>query len=86
MPRQSSPKAEPERYETLMQRLQDVVARLEIGELPLAEALALYEEGVALAARCQQLLDAAELRVQQLRVGVDGVELAPWSDDRARDD
>lgn len=64
-----------------MQRLQQVVERLEAGGLPLAEALALYEEGVALSARCQQLLDAAELRVQQLRVGGDGVELVPWSDE-----
>ena len=66
-------------YEALMQRLQEVVARLETGELPLASAVALYEEGVALAAQCQQLLEAAELRVQQLSVGIDGVEETPWS-------
>ena len=53
-------------YETLMARLVAVVERLEHGELPLAEALALYEEGVALGAACQRLLDTAELRVQQL--------------------
>lgn len=82
MPRQktSADDATPS-YEALTQRLQQVVARLETGELPLAEALALYEEGVALAARCQQLLDAAELRVQQLSVGVDGLEVAPWRDE-----
>ena len=66
-------------YEAQIQRLQQVVERLETGELPLAEALALYEEGVALAARCQQVLEAAELRVQQLFVSVDGVGVAPWS-------
>jgi exodeoxyribonuclease VII small subunit len=54
-------------YETLYARLQEVVARLEAGELPLAETLTLYEQGVRLAAECQQLLDAAELRVQQLQ-------------------
>src|SRR5688500_4595728 len=53
-------------YETLMARLVAVVERLEHGELPLAEALALYEEGVGLGAACQRLLDTAELRVQQL--------------------
>jgi exodeoxyribonuclease VII small subunit len=67
-------------YEALMERLQNVVERLETGQLPLAEALALYEEGVALAARCQQVLDAAELRVQQLVVDADGVGTAPWDD------
>jgi exodeoxyribonuclease VII small subunit len=58
-----------ETYETLYARLQEVVARLEAGELPLAETLVLYEQGVRLAAECQQLLDAAELRVQQLQAG-----------------
>jgi exodeoxyribonuclease VII small subunit len=56
-------------YETLYTRLQAIVARLESGELPLAEALALYEEGVTVAAACQQLLDTAELRIQELQPG-----------------
>lgn len=56
-----------ETYETLYARLESVVARLEQGELPLDETLALYERGVQLAAECQRLLDAAELRVQQLQ-------------------
>lgn len=82
MPRQkTSADATTQSYEALTQRLQQVVERLETGELPLAEALALYEEGVALAARCQQLLDAAELRVQQLSVGVDGLAVTPWRDE-----
>jgi len=65
-------------YESLMARLRQVVERLETGELPLAEALALYEEGMRLAAQCQHLLDAAELRVQQLVATDDGVELTDW--------
>ncbi len=60
-----------ETYETLYARLQQVVANLEQGELPLAESLALYEQGVKLAAACQRLLDEAELRVQQLQAGPD---------------
>ncbi len=68
-------------YEALMQRLRQVVEQLETGQLPLAEALALYEEGVTLAARCQQILDAAELRVQQLVVDADGVGAEPWEDE-----
>ncbi len=69
-----------ESYEALIERLQTVVERLETGQLPLAEALQLYEEGVALAARCQQMLDAAELRVEQLVVDADGVSTVPWDD------
>src|SRR5438046_10652523 len=56
-------------YENLYSRLQAIVARLEAGELPLAEALALYEEGVTVAAACQRLLDEAELRIQELQPG-----------------
>ena len=56
-------------YETLYARMQAIVARLEAGDLPLDEALALYEEGVAVAAACQRLLDEAELRVQELQTG-----------------
>jgi exodeoxyribonuclease VII small subunit len=63
------PSSEPSSYETLYTRLQAIVARLESGELPLAEALALYEEGVSVAAACQQLLDTAELRIQELQPG-----------------
>lgn len=54
-------------YEMLYNRMQAIVARLETGELPLAEALALYEEGMTVAATCQRLLDEAELRIQELQ-------------------
>jgi len=54
-------------YESLYARMQAIVVRLEAGELPLEEALALYEEGVAVAAACQRLLDQAELRIQELQ-------------------
>ena len=65
-------------YEELMARLVAVVDRLERGELPLAEALTLYEEGMALGAACQRLLEAAELRVQQLVATPEGVVLENW--------
>lgn len=65
-------------YEKLMARLTAVVDRLEAGNLPLAEALTLYEEGVALGAACQRLLEAAELRVRRLTVSEDGVAVEDW--------
>jgi exodeoxyribonuclease VII small subunit len=57
-------------YETLYQQLQDLVNRLEAGTLPLEESLQLYEQGVQLATECQRLLDTAELRIEQLQVGM----------------
>lgn len=54
-------------YESLYTRMQAIVAQLEAGELPLEQALALYEEGVSVAAACQRLLDQAELRIQEIQ-------------------
>lgn len=65
-----------ETYEDLYAQLQEVVARLEQGELPLDETLQLYERGVRLAAACQQLLDAAELRVRALSADAAEPDLA----------
>jgi exodeoxyribonuclease VII small subunit len=62
-------------YEQLYAQLQEVVARLEQGELPLDETLRLYEQGVRLAASCQRLLDSAELRVQALMGGEPTLDL-----------
>jgi exodeoxyribonuclease VII small subunit len=56
-----------EGFETLHRRLEETVARLEEGGLTLAESLDLYEEGMKLARRCQELLQEAELRVTQLK-------------------
>jgi exodeoxyribonuclease VII small subunit len=55
-------------FEEALGRLDETVAALEGGQLPLHEALALFEEGVRLTQRCQELLDNAELRVQRLRI------------------
>ena len=66
-------------YESLYARMQAIVARLEAGQLPLDEALALYEEGVTVAAACQRLLDQAELRIQELSPGV-GPRPSMWEE------
>jgi len=53
-------------FEEAYARLEEIVARLEAGELSLDESLALYEEGQRIAQHCGALLDAAELRVEQV--------------------
>ena len=53
-------------FDAALAELQRVVGQLEAGGQPLEAAIALYERGVSLQARCEQLLGAAELRVQQL--------------------
>jgi exodeoxyribonuclease VII small subunit len=53
-------------FDDALAELQRTVAELETGGQPLEGAIALYERGVALQARCEKLLGDAELRVQQL--------------------
>ena len=53
-------------FDDALTELQRTVAELEAGGQPLEQAIALYERGVALQARCEKLLGDAELRVQQL--------------------
>jgi exodeoxyribonuclease VII small subunit len=62
---------DPLAFEEALGRLDETVAALEGGQLPLEDALRLYEEGVRMAQRCQQMLDTAELRVQQLRTATE---------------
>ena len=49
-----------------MQSLEDLVARMESGEMTLEESLAAYERGVGLYRSCQSALEQAELRVRLL--------------------
>lgn len=53
-------------FDEALVQLQGSVAELEAGGQTLEAAIALYERGVALQARCEKLLGDAELRVQQL--------------------
>ena len=53
-------------YEQAFEALQTVIAELEAGEKPLEETLALYERGQTLYQRCTDLLDKADLKLQQL--------------------
>ena len=60
-------------FDDALAELQRTVGELETGGQPLEAAIALYERGVALQARCEQLLADAELRVQQLVSRAGGV-------------
>lgn len=53
-------------FEEQLKTLESVVEKLERGDLPLEESLALFEQGVALSESCKKELDAAEGRVQVL--------------------
>jgi exodeoxyribonuclease VII small subunit len=59
-------------FEKIYRELEQSVQRLEEGDLPLAESLALFERCATLAEQCNALLDAAELHVRELTTRVDG--------------
>ncbi len=59
-------------FEDALRALEDVVRRLESGEVPLDESIALYERGEALRAHCQARLDAAQARIEKIVAGPDG--------------
>ncbi len=61
-------------FEAALAELEATVRRLDSGDLPLEEALALYEKGVALQQECQTLLDNTERRIVELRDGAAGPE------------
>ena len=67
-------------FEELYQQLEEKVSLLETGGLSLDDSLAAYEEAVAFAQRCQQMLDRAELRITRLRETISG---APQLDEEA---
>ncbi len=53
-------------FEQAYARLEEIVTRLELGDLSLEDSVALYEEGQKMARLCGDMLDSAELRVQQI--------------------
>jgi exodeoxyribonuclease VII small subunit len=54
------------KFEDALKELEEVVARLEKGELSLEESLRLYERGIALARHCHGKLEEAEGRIEML--------------------
>jgi exodeoxyribonuclease VII small subunit len=62
-------------FEEALVELEGIVTKLEAGELTLEESLALFERGQKLAALCNQQLDEASLRVEQLTADGEIVEL-----------
>jgi exodeoxyribonuclease VII small subunit len=65
-------KETPPDFEACMQRLDRIVQELEGGQVPLEQAMKLFEEGLELGATCRRLLDAAQVRVEKLLERADG--------------
>ncbi|MEO0635764.1 MAG: exodeoxyribonuclease VII small subunit [Pseudomonadota bacterium] len=59
-------------FEEALAQLEDIVGRLEQGDVPLDESIAIYERGEALKKHCQDKLVAAERRVEKIRLDANG--------------
>lgn len=53
-------------YEEALKRLEEIVRRLEDGEIPLEESLASFQEGIHLSRYCREKLAEIEYRVEYL--------------------
>jgi exodeoxyribonuclease VII small subunit len=65
-------------FEANLQRLEQIVAELEKGEIDLERSLKLYEEGAGLIAACRKQLTEAETRIEKLRPTAEGLAAEPF--------
>lgn len=59
-------------FEDALKELERIVGRLESGEATLDESIRLYERGDRLRARCAERLDAAQARIEAIRLDAEG--------------
>ena len=67
--------AQPDSYEAAVQELEQLVARMESGQMPLADMLQSYQRGAFLLEHCRSQLQAVESQIQVLEAGT----LKNWS-------
>ena len=70
-------------FESTLAELEELVARMEAGNLPLEEAMRSFERGVQLTRECQSALQAAQQRVQVLTQRAAGATLEDFAAERA---
>lgn len=61
-----------------MNKLQEIIIRLDSGEMTLEESLALFEKGVALTNACRKFLESARQRISLVSMDTDDTEGKPW--------
>ena len=68
-------------YEDSVKRLEEIVERLEVGDLPLNDSMKLFEEGTELVRVCNDFLNQAEQKVMEVRKDSEGEPtLIPFGD------
>lgn len=68
----SDPKVEDLNFEDALKKLEEIVTRLESAEVSLEQSIDLYEKGARLRAHCEARLNAAQERVEAIRLAQSG--------------
>ena len=72
MAKQSNADIKSMSFEAALAELEQIVGRLEHGDVPLEESITIYERGEALRAHCDKLLSEAEAKVEKIAISPDG--------------
>ncbi|HVY87300.1 MAG TPA: exodeoxyribonuclease VII small subunit [Hyphomonadaceae bacterium] len=68
-------------FEHALAELEQIVHKLEQGDVPLEDSIRIYERGAALKAHCEKKLKEAELKVEKIVLGPDGPKGLERADD-----
>ncbi len=62
-------------FEKALHELEEIVRRLETGNVPLEDSISIYERGEALKKHCETLLKRAEARIEKIHAGPGGAAM-----------
>ena len=71
-------------FEEAMKELEDVIGKLERGDVPLEDSIKLYERGAVLKKICETKLSEAEAKVKSITLDKDGNSLGVSSDEESK--
>ena len=87
-PADTAASSEPLSFEQAVQQLEQIIERIESGQIGLEKSISEYERGVGLIRRCRQVLERAEQRVEELtaQMQADQTSTPPGSKEADADD
>ena len=81
-PKDQTPKPAAKTFENAFSELEDVVRKLETGGLSLDDATKLFESGMKLASKCNEILSSSELKITRLQANfAEQMNLVPDDDE-----
>lgn len=69
----------PQSFEAAIEKLENIVTRLESGDVPLEEAIDLFQEGMRLSQFCSQKLEQVERKIEMLMEDENGISRKPFA-------